>query len=362
MLKMGKTESNGVDPQDLIDRYGADTARLFVMFAAPPEQTLDWNDAGVEGANRFLRACGSSRASTPTRSTRRRARRPARGAAPALRHEIHSRAAPGQLRLRADAIQHRRLGRDEAAQRARGARRPGDGAAGARCAKASASCCACSTRSARTPRWTLWSELGFAAEHGALLDAPLAAGRRARAGAGRDRADAADQRQAARRDPRRRRRPTRRASKRRRWRRPSSPSSPRGGTRRRSSSCPAAWSTSSSDGDARARPRSALRRGRRSPAAASSCKRAPELRFKTIQLDRLRAALAARRRAAARSSTRARRRASSRRRARPQVVLRRSPTRARRASSRSHRGEPGPRVRAAPALRASACAAPPARS
>ncbi len=50
MLKMGKTERNGVDPQDLIDRYGADTARLFVMFAAPPEQTLDWNNAGVEGA------------------------------------------------------------------------------------------------------------------------------------------------------------------------------------------------------------------------------------------------------------------------------------------------------------------------
>ncbi|MEO8835714.1 MAG: leucine--tRNA ligase, partial [Caldimonas sp.] len=55
MLKMGKTERNGIDPRDLIDRYGADTARLFVMFAAPPEQTLDWNNAGVEGANRFLR-------------------------------------------------------------------------------------------------------------------------------------------------------------------------------------------------------------------------------------------------------------------------------------------------------------------
>jgi leucyl-tRNA synthetase len=55
VLKMGKTERNGVDPQDLIDRYGADTARLFVMFASPPEQSLEWNDAGVEGAHRFLR-------------------------------------------------------------------------------------------------------------------------------------------------------------------------------------------------------------------------------------------------------------------------------------------------------------------
>ena len=55
MLKMGKTERNGVDPQELIDRYGADTARLFVMFASPPEQTLEWSNAGVEGAHRFLR-------------------------------------------------------------------------------------------------------------------------------------------------------------------------------------------------------------------------------------------------------------------------------------------------------------------
>jgi len=52
---MSKSKNNGVDPQALIDRYGADTARLFVMFASPPEQTLEWNDAGVEGAGRFLR-------------------------------------------------------------------------------------------------------------------------------------------------------------------------------------------------------------------------------------------------------------------------------------------------------------------
>ena len=52
---MSKSKNNGVDPQDLIERYGADTARLFVMFASPPEQTLEWNDAGVEGAHRYLR-------------------------------------------------------------------------------------------------------------------------------------------------------------------------------------------------------------------------------------------------------------------------------------------------------------------
>jgi leucyl-tRNA synthetase len=52
---MSKSKNNGVDPQQLIDQYGADTARLFVMFASPPEQTLEWNDAGVDGAHRFLR-------------------------------------------------------------------------------------------------------------------------------------------------------------------------------------------------------------------------------------------------------------------------------------------------------------------
>ncbi len=51
---MSKSKKNGVDPQALIDQYGADTARLFMMFAAPPENTLEWSDAGVEGAWRFL--------------------------------------------------------------------------------------------------------------------------------------------------------------------------------------------------------------------------------------------------------------------------------------------------------------------
>ncbi|MDR5172449.1 leucine--tRNA ligase [Methylobacillus flagellatus] len=53
--KMSKSKGNTVDPQELIDNYGADTARLFMMFAAPPEQSLEWSDAGVEGAHRFLK-------------------------------------------------------------------------------------------------------------------------------------------------------------------------------------------------------------------------------------------------------------------------------------------------------------------
>jgi leucyl-tRNA synthetase len=53
--KMAKSKNNGVDPQALVDQYGADTARFFIIFAAPPDQQLEWSDSGVEGAFRFLR-------------------------------------------------------------------------------------------------------------------------------------------------------------------------------------------------------------------------------------------------------------------------------------------------------------------
>jgi leucyl-tRNA synthetase len=52
---MSKSKNNGVDPQSLVEKYGADTARLFMMFASPPEQTLEWSDEGVQGAFRFIR-------------------------------------------------------------------------------------------------------------------------------------------------------------------------------------------------------------------------------------------------------------------------------------------------------------------
>lgn len=54
MEKMSKSKNNGVDPQTMIDRFGADTVRVFILFAAPPEQSLEWSDEGVEGASRFL--------------------------------------------------------------------------------------------------------------------------------------------------------------------------------------------------------------------------------------------------------------------------------------------------------------------
>lgn len=54
-VKMSKSKGNTVDPKELIEKYGADTVRMFVMFAAPPEQSLEWSDSGVEGAYRFLK-------------------------------------------------------------------------------------------------------------------------------------------------------------------------------------------------------------------------------------------------------------------------------------------------------------------
>ena len=55
MGKMSKSKNNGIDPQTMIDRYGADAVRLFTMFAAPPEQSLEWSDAGLEGSQRFIK-------------------------------------------------------------------------------------------------------------------------------------------------------------------------------------------------------------------------------------------------------------------------------------------------------------------
>ena len=55
MSKMSKSKNNGIDPQEVINQFGADTVRLFIMFTSPPEQTLEWSDSGVEGAHRFLK-------------------------------------------------------------------------------------------------------------------------------------------------------------------------------------------------------------------------------------------------------------------------------------------------------------------
>ncbi|TRZ57151.1 MAG: leucine--tRNA ligase [Rhodocyclaceae bacterium] len=89
---MSKSKNNGVDPQALVDSYGADTARFFMMFAAPPEQTLEWSDSGVEGSFRFLKrlwAFGHA-VQDPVRSSREgQIAEKIEGALAAVRREIH---------------------------------------------------------------------------------------------------------------------------------------------------------------------------------------------------------------------------------------------------------------------------------
>jgi leucyl-tRNA synthetase len=93
---MSKSKNNGVDPQDLIEKYGADTARLYTMFTAPPEATLEWNDAALEGSYRFLRRVwnfGQKLGGTEAVAARSKAVAQASGfgkTVKALRLEIHT--------------------------------------------------------------------------------------------------------------------------------------------------------------------------------------------------------------------------------------------------------------------------------
>ncbi|MCC7326630.1 MAG: leucine--tRNA ligase [Burkholderiales bacterium] len=89
---MSKSKLNGVDPQDIIDRYGADAGRLFVMFAAPPEATLEWSNSGVEGAHRFVKrlwAFGQAHADLLRTATGKTDFRDADDAVRAARRELH---------------------------------------------------------------------------------------------------------------------------------------------------------------------------------------------------------------------------------------------------------------------------------
>ncbi|MFS8087018.1 MAG: class I tRNA ligase family protein, partial [Acidobacteriota bacterium] len=97
--KMSKSKENVVDPESIIERYGADTARLYVMFASHPEATLEWSDAGVEGAHKFLRrlwACATTRARSAVGSADEDSRAVTQNgakpdqAARKFRHAIHS--------------------------------------------------------------------------------------------------------------------------------------------------------------------------------------------------------------------------------------------------------------------------------
>ena len=173
MEKMSKSKNNGVDPQTLIEQYGADTARLYTMFTAPPEATLEWNDTAVEGSHRFLRrlwAFGHKRftAANATAASAEGFGKAAR----ALRHEIHT--VLGQIDYDYQRLQYntvvsgamKMLNALEAFQ--------GDGSAGDDAALTEGLGILLRVLYPATPHIThaLWRELGYEALMGDLIDAP----------------------------------------------------------------------------------------------------------------------------------------------------------------------------------------------
>ncbi len=169
---MSKSKNNGVDPQQLIERYGADTARLFTMFAAPPEATLEWNDAAVEGAHRFLRRVWDGAAALRARPAPAPAPWSELGAGDAkkTRREVH-------LLLRQISYDYERMQYNTVVSGCMKLlnllEQLADDAWSQRVAREGWSVLLRALYPA-TPHIAhgLWQELGFAAEHGELLDAP----------------------------------------------------------------------------------------------------------------------------------------------------------------------------------------------
>ncbi|MBP8306179.1 MAG: leucine--tRNA ligase [Burkholderiaceae bacterium] len=174
---MSKSKNNGVDPQALIDRYGADTARLFVMFASPPEQTLEWSDTGVEGAQRFLRrlwAFAHSVAALPGGNDGQFDAGRLNAAQKDLRREIHSvlkQADYDYQRLQYNTVVSAAMKMLNALEGARGA--VADGPTGIAVLR---ECLSILIRVLYpvVPHVThgLWTGLGYSVTHGDLLDAP----------------------------------------------------------------------------------------------------------------------------------------------------------------------------------------------
>jgi leucyl-tRNA synthetase len=169
---MSKSKNNGVDPQDLIEKYGADTARLYTMFTAPPEATLEWNDDALEGSYRFLRRVwqfGQKNAQALASGT---ARGEMGKAAKALRLEVHT-------VLRQIDYDYQRMQYNTVVS---GSMKllnaledfKSDGSAGSSMALREGFSVLLRCLYPATPHvtHTLWQELGYAAQHGELLDAP----------------------------------------------------------------------------------------------------------------------------------------------------------------------------------------------
>ncbi|MCW5665373.1 MAG: leucine--tRNA ligase [Piscinibacter sp.] len=167
---MSKSKNNGVDPQELIDRYGADTARLFVMFASPPEQTLEWNDAGVEGANRFLKRLWNFGAKNA--EAIRGAGAPDHAAldadAKALRYELHS--VLRQIGYDYERMQYNTV--VSGAMKLLNALEGFKGQAPALLREGFGILLRALYPACPHTTWVLWNELGYAKPLGDLLDAP----------------------------------------------------------------------------------------------------------------------------------------------------------------------------------------------
>jgi leucyl-tRNA synthetase len=170
---MSKSKNNGVDPQELINQYGADTARLFVMFASPPEQTLEWNDAGVEGAHRFLKRVWGFAAKHEDALRRGSGNASELNAqAKALRREVHT--VLKQITYDYERMQYNTVvsGTMKLLNALEGF--SFDGSVGSAAAMREGFSILLRTLYPACPHIThgLWQALGYAEQHGELLDAP----------------------------------------------------------------------------------------------------------------------------------------------------------------------------------------------
>ena len=171
---MSKSKNNGIDPQDIIDRYGADTARHFVMFASPPEATLEWSDAGVEGSYRFLRrmwACAQGKIVAVRAAKSAPSGEGAGEVAKAARREIHlalRQANYDYARIQYNTVVsagYKMLNTIEALS-------PDAPGAGPVVREGLSILLRVLYPVVPHTAWTLWRDLGYAEEHGDLLDAP----------------------------------------------------------------------------------------------------------------------------------------------------------------------------------------------
>jgi leucyl-tRNA synthetase len=167
---MSKSKNNGVDPQDLIEKYGADTARLYTMFTAPPEATLEWNDAALEGSYRFLRRVWNFGAKLGAGTDTGAANYGK--AAQALRREIHT--VLRQVDYDYQRMQYNTVvsGAMKMLNALEDFKAPGEPGADAALREGFGILLRSLYPATPHVAHTLWNELGYDKAHGALLDAP----------------------------------------------------------------------------------------------------------------------------------------------------------------------------------------------